>query len=973
MSKWTSFRDKVTKPVKRVGDIATDIYHGDLDEAFKDFVKLGGDITVAQFELTGLPAAGRAALDYITPSVPPVEYEDRERMTNGAANARRIVYGQAKVGGQVAYWESSGDDDVYFHVISVFAAHSCAELGDIYFGDKLAFQWNGSSHVAQGDFVGKAIMYFETGKQSVANASVVSDTPANWSTSHKLLGQTYAYFKLTYDTTVYSGGVPNVSAVIKGKDTIWDPRTNTYGYSSNHALCCLDYLIWEDGLRANVAELNIDSFRYSADISDQLVSSGAGKIEKRYTVNGSLSYQAAALDNFQELLKAGAASCPAPNGVFTFVPGVYDAPSIPLIEYNNLAFDLAANLTGTNNSSEVLSFNESDLISGLQFSPGAGKNGRYNYAKGTFVDPANNYSLVEFVQLPVDGYIARDQEELVYDQKWPLTNSGTAARRLSKIAIENSRFGLTVSATFKYKMLNAIVGDRITLSISDLGWDYKVFRVIDLSFGLMTGVKVVLREDSADVWDWQEGDALEVPVPPALNIPSGLVVTTPTNLLFSEELYSTNAKTQIKTRVFMSWTGGASDIAYDIQYRIPGGAWITGGTYWQANDIALNDFELGLYQFRVRSINGLGKKSDWASSSYTVLGKLAPPPDVPGMVITDGLLSWSYPDKPDDFLGFKVRAVESDQPIWTIATDAHKGYISHTSFDVSNQLGGTKTFLVKAIDTSLIESENAAYVISGLGDPDVGNIILSQEYKGLGWPGDISYNGLYIHDYFYPSDNTNFYPTENTGIYQNESGLIDGDGNITAIDQNLFYGSPDALYYSGAAELYYNTSFLDLIYDFSYTVDPLDKGSQLVVSYVTTSSEAYLQRFALDSRDVSTLSPFGGVIKRAEEGEYRFRLVVPGGQNIGIPKITSVVVSLDVPDIIESLNDAAISSAGTRLTLTKSYRAIKHVSLTIQDDASGAVTAKIFDRDATLGPLIKVFNDLGNPVNTTIDADIRGY
>lgn len=949
MSRWTHFRDHVTKPIKRATSVVEDIAHGDFDDAFKNFVKLGGDITVGTAEMTGLPALGREVLDYLTPTVPPIEYESRERMTNSAANPRRIIYGKAKVGGQVAYWESSGTDDVYFHMIIVFASHSCQEIGDIYFADKLAFKWNGSAHVAQGDFSGKAIVYIETGKQTGANASVVADTPANWDNSHKLLNQTYAYFKLTFDSTVYSGGIPNVSAIVKGKDTIWDPRTNTYGYTDNHTLCCLDYLLWEDGLRAKVEELNIDSFKDSATISDELVASGVGKTEKRYTINGSLSYQAAALDNFQELLKAGSALCPAPNGVFTFVPGIFDMPD------------------------SYLEFDEDDLISGLQFSPGAGKNGRYNYAKGTFVDPSNNYSLVEFVQLPVEGYIERDGEELVFDQKWPLTNSGTAARRLSKIAIENSRFGLTVSANFKYRMLNAIVGDRITLSIEGLGWSSKVFRVVSLSFGILSGASVVLREDSADVWDWQEGDSLEVPVPPSLNIPSGLVVTIPSNIQFTEELYSTNAKTQVKTRVFMSWTGGASDIAYDIQYRIPGGAWISGGTYWQANDIALNDFELGLYQFRVRSINGIGKKSDWSSESYNVLGKLSPPPDVPGVVISDGLLSWTYPDEPDDFLGFKVRVVESDSTVWDIASDAHKGYISNTNFDVSNQLGGTKTFLVKAVDTSLIESDNAAYVISGLGDPDIGNIILSQEYKGLGWPGDISYDGLYIHDYFYPPDNSRFYPEENTGIYQNESGLIDGNGDITAIDQNLFYGSPTSLYYGAPLDLYYDTSFLDLVYDFSYTVAALDKGSQLVVSYITTSSEAYLQRFALDSRDVSTLSPFGGVIKNAEEGEYRFRLTVPGAQNVPLPKITSVVVSLDVPDIVESLNDVAILSAGTRLTITKQYRVIKHVSLTIQDDASGAVTAKIFDRNATLGPLIKVFNDLGNPVNTTIDADIRGY
>lgn len=968
---WGSFRDSITKPFKDVADDLKDSWddlrHGDIIGALEN---LGQASLGFSFAMTGIPSAFNAALSFVDiPDAPPTEYQDRKRMTNGSANPRRIVYGETRVGGQVVYWESSGTDDAFFHLIVVFAAHSCKQVGDIYFNDKLAFAWNGSTHVVSADFSGKAIMFHETGKQTGANTSIVNDSPASWSTSHKLLGQTYAYFKLTYDKEAYAGGVPSVSSVIQGKDDIWDPRTDTYGYTDNQALCTLDYLMWEEGLRATSDEIDIPSFALGADVADELVPTYGGLTEKRYTVNGSMSFQSTMLDNFRMLLSAGSAICPYVNGNFVFVPGKYYQPE----EQDEilLAHDLAFQLTGSG-SVQKTEFDESDLISGVRFTPGSGKTQRLNYAKGTFVDPGSDYSLVEFAQLPVDGYISRDGEELVFDKSWPLTNSGTMARRLSKIIIENSRYGLTVNAKFKFTCLDLTVGDRLYLSIDGLGWDKRVFRIVNMSFGINTGADLVLREDNTDVWDWQEGDVVETPVPPALNLPNPFIISEPTNLSFSEELYSTNAKTQVKVRVTFSWETSVASATHDIQYRPVGGDWVPYATSWQDTKITFPDFEVGDYQFRVRAINSIGTQSGWIAKAYTVLGKLLPPPDVPGMVITDTTLSWSYPNKPEDFLGFEVRYQEGNDTTWESAAAASDGYTTNTSLGVANLLGGLKTFLVKAIDTSLIVSKNATFVITGLGDPVVDNIILTQEYKTLGWPGSIEYGSDKLNEFFYPSSNVNFYPVGNTEIYGNGD-LIDGNGDITGIDQNLFYGPLSALYYGPPGDLYYDTSFLDLIYDFSYTVDPLDAGSQLVVTYQTTSDQSYLRRFALNSRDTSTLSSFGGVIRQTEAGEYRFRLTVPGASNVPIPKITSVVVSLDVPDIVESLEDVAILSTGTRLPITKTYRAIKHVSLTLQDDLSGATSPKILDRDNVLGPLIQVFNASGSPVNTIIDADIRGY
>jgi hypothetical protein len=84
-------------------------------------------------------------------------------------------------------------------------------------------------------------------------------------------------------------------------------------------------------------------------------------------------------------------------------------------------------------------------------------------------------------------------------------------------------------------------------------------------------------------------------------------------------------------------------------------------------------------------------------------------------------------------------------------------------------------------------------------------------------------------------------------------------------------------------------------------------------------------------------------------------------------------VLVDVPDILEYFEDVAIAAAGTRLPITKTYRVIKSVQVTVQDDGGSAASALILDKDATLGPTIKTINNSRTGVDGTIDAVVQGY
>jgi hypothetical protein len=109
----------------------------------------------------------------------------------------------------------------------------------------------------------------------------------------------------------------------------------------------------------------------------------------------------------------------------------------------------------------------------------------------------------------------------------------------------------------------------------------------------------------------------------------------------------------------------------------------------------------------------------------------------------------------------------------------------------------------------------------------------------------------------------------------------------------------------------------------------------------------------------------------AERSRYLFRLTIGGGATQGVVSVFTFV--LDAPDLSESLGDVAIAAAGTRLPLTLTYAAIKAVALTLQADAGTAVLARVEDKDAASGPLVKCYNSSGTAVDGTVDAIIQGY
>ena len=597
--------DSVADSVRNSADQIADS-SGDFVRALGrgDIVGAGEDLLAIGWEAWNIYSLGQNNIvaDFLKrnllPKLPKQDYQDRKLMTRSPSDLRRIAYGTTRMGGKLVYAESSGDDNKYLSIVVVFASHSCSDISRVYFNDELAF----IGSTAQGKYQNLAVMSYETGKQTTANSTAVSLSPSGWTDSHKLLGITYAYFRLEYDNEVFSG-LPNIDALIVGNDEIYDPRTGTTGYTDNQALIVRDFLIKDYGY--NYDDIDEDSFIDGANYCDELVTTGQGGNEKRYTVNGSVSIQDEPQAALNALNAAGASYCVFTQGLIKYVAGVYIAPT--------------------------QSYSEPDFISGLQILPTIGASERINAISGSYIDPQNNYEETDFVPIEIEAYISNDKQELRSDSTFPFSNSGTLARRLAKLYLEQSRFGVTLSAKMNFKMLQHNIGDRINISIGRIGWVNRIFRITSIEMGLQ-GVDVTLQEDSADVWDWQEGDALVVEVPPALELPDGSFSVQPQNVIISESLYKANDQKTIRSRVNISWDGDVVTKNYQIEGSFESGGFVTLSDYLTAPSFQFDDAQVGEWQFRIRSQNNIGSLSDWTYVDFTTLGKTAPPEDVAGFI-----------------------------------------------------------------------------------------------------------------------------------------------------------------------------------------------------------------------------------------------------------------------------------------------------------------------------------------------------
>lgn len=370
-----------------------------------------------------------------------------------------------------------------------------------------------------------------------------------------------------------------------------------------------------------------------------------------------------------------------------------------------------------------------------------------------------------------------------------------------------------------------------------------------------------------------------------------------------------------------------------------------------------------VYEVRLRHRTRIGRESDWTHFTHEVVGKTTRPHPVTDLLYEAPYVTWRYPNAPRDLAGYMVRYHAGIKTTWADATPFNDTPIQETAFNVTRLGRGVRTVLVKPVDIAGNEAIAATYISVNLGDPVVGNVVVTEDYKADGWPGTII-NGSIVSGDLAASSTSGLWSGDNT------KSLWSGNDN-TAIWSTSYYGLRYQFEYVPGVDLEGE----------ALTLDENVTGSSYSVQYRTTPPVKFWPQddtapfWPADSERLwpalSAWRAWPGRIDGIGHQLYQFRITVLGGTTQG--QITKLDLNVDVPDKEESFGDVTLAAGGTRLPITKSYRTITVVSPTLVNDGGAAVTLKVMDKDATNGPLVQAFDDTGAGTPAIIDATVQGY
>lgn len=432
---------------------------------------------------------------------------------------------------------------------------------------------------------------------------------------------------------------------------------------------------------------------------------------------------------------------------------------------------------------------------------------------------------------------------------------------------------------------------------------------------------------------------------------------------------------------------GAIFYAPHAPYYVPAG---TGAGTWISLPYVTEDLSrvaiLGVqdrqrYDIRVRAVTSGGLVSDWTGVfGVEVIGKTTPPPDVKRVMLVSTELVWEYPSPPLDHDGFIVRVIYGADGTWESAQPVHDEVLRTTRFRIDSFNGGPRIFFIKAVDQGGIESLNAARVAFGMGDVIVENVLEEIDHRALGWPGtqrNMSVNsGDLVED---TGNGPGFY--RGFGVHRGRDRFYLADVGAGATDTPFY-----TTVYPGCSYEFDVSVPEELDNSVSVQLDVDGDGSEWRVEYKLDNPQVFPLNLDAAMWPMNLNDPLwpaaldwgiyvGGISGLTHEDTMHVRIsALPNNVQL---VLTRCKVIMDAPDVIERFGDFEVADTGTvRLVLTKDFRAVKNVQVTLQHDAvahPNARTVEVLDKDHVIGPSIAVYDAAHNRTTGIVDAVVQGW
>jgi hypothetical protein len=607
--------------------------------------------TVAFVAVVGASMAASKLLAPKMPSFSDSSLTDRSQMVRNPISARRMVYGRCRVSGTIVYLSTTGDKNQFLHIVVTLAGHEIQAIDEIYFNDELVELDPVHTNVPTGFYNGVARINKHLGETyQTVDEDLKFDTKdltdGKWTDDHRLLGIAYLYVRLTWDAEKYPSGIPNISAVIRGKKVL-DPRTSTTAYSANAALCLRDYLTDTAlGMGMTAAEVDDTAFGVAATICEeqvQILPLSPVAYENRYEANGVIVTSASPDENIGKLLSAMGGLIAYTGGRIVPYASAYRIPTVTLTEKH--------------------------FVGPLNVQTRTSARDRVNSVKGVYVSETNNWQVTDFPTISSPTYVTQDNNNVFFrDVVLPFTTSPSCAQRLAVLELRRAREEITFSARFRLEAMQVRAGDTVMITNAKLGWSSKVFEVMEWNFASdgtppQVFIDMTLRETDSEIYSWDVDEEIFVEDSPNTTLPNAFTLAAPTNLSLTADgtTQLVQADGTILPRIRVGWTPPAEEFIQSgglvvIEYKPAAST-----TYleWSSlkgdmtEDFISSDITIGTnYNVRIYGESFFGISTSYLSGSITVAKDTDAPAIPTGLSAAIGTgkavsLDWNDNTEPD--------------------------------------------------------------------------------------------------------------------------------------------------------------------------------------------------------------------------------------------------------------------------------------------------------------------------------------
>jgi predicted phage tail protein len=489
----------------------------------------------------------------------------------------------------------------------------------------------------------------------------------------------------------------------------------------------------------------------------------------------------------------------------------------------------------------------------------------------------------------------------------------------------------------------------------------ETWRVLSISEVDGVNAEITALSYRKDKYDAIENDiSLEPIITSSLNVTPDV----PTDFTVEESLYLISSSI-VGTRMTVSWTGDAQ--YYEIQWREEEGNWATLTT--GSNSIDIQPVIAGNYDIKLTAVNALGVRSPSSITTKTVYGLTVPPLDVAGFELTaisgNAHLTWDAATDLDVIVGGTVKirhTADLVSPSWSNAVD----------------IGGVVSGAATTTVLPLLQGSYLAKFIDSTGNQSINEIIISTTA-----PSIINMNAVELVD-------EDGFAGVKDGVADNGNGELILDSVETIGDQtDLMSTWPRLSSLGGIAGE--GTYLFDEVVDLgsvktsrvtasfnSYAYDALDLiGERGLVSewlsvegaliddvnitlYVSTSQDN------VEFDDYRTLT-LGDYTARA----FKFKAVFSSESTTHNIALTGVNISIDMPDLVNSVDDIASGAAVKSITFADKFMVTPAIGITAQNMQTGDCL-KVTNKTET-GFDIEFKNSSGTTIDRTFDYFARAY